>query len=362
VQNAVRESELATLTLTPEAEKRLGIELASVEWKRVQRTRTFGGEVVVPAGREITVTAPMAGRLAGPASGAAPAAGSAVSHGQTVFRLYPLPSERELVLAREEVTQAQIRFDTAQKRAARAEQLLKDRAGSVRTAEEARAELQSSGAALAAAQARLDLVTKGAETAPASLTPVTVNAPLAGVVSEMHALAGQNVAAGAALFRIVNAETLWVRVAVYVGELEAVQAGMTAQVMAANGGTTRRVLSARPVAAPPSANTSAASVDLYYELANQDGRLRPAQRVEVSLPLKDSEQALTVPWAAVLHDVYGSTWVYVNTAPHVYSRRRVEVRYVVNGIAVLARGPAAGAKVVTAGAAELFGTEFSTGK
>jgi cobalt-zinc-cadmium efflux system membrane fusion protein len=40
----------------------------------------------------------------------------------------------------------------------------------------------------------------------------------------------------------------------------------------------------------------------------------------------------------------------------------VEVRRVVNSLAVLARGPAVGAKVVTAGAAEIFGTEFGTGK
>ena len=43
-------------------------------------------------------------------------------------------------------------------------------------------------------------------------------------------------------------------------------------------------------------------------------------------------------------------------------RRPVEVRDVVDRVAVLARGPAPGTRIVTAGAAELFGTEFGPGK
>jgi hypothetical protein len=65
---------------------------------------------------------------------------------------------------------------------------------------------------------------------------------------------------------------------------------------------------------------------------------------------------------AVPHDIHGGTWVYENIAPQQYARRRVEVRRVVKSLAVLVRGPTVGAKVVTAGAAELFGTEFGTGK
>jgi hypothetical protein len=71
---------------------------------------------------------------------------------------------------------------------------------------------------------------------------------------------------------------------------------------------------------------------------------------------------LVVPWSAVTHDINGGAWVYENVAPQQYARRRVEVRRVVGPLAVLARGPAVGAKVVTAGVAELFGTEFGTGK
>ena len=97
-------------------------------------------------------------------------------------------------------------------------------------------------------------------------------------------------------------------------------------------------------------------------MRNAGGRLRPGQRVSVTLSLTGADQQNVVPWSAVLHDVHGGTWVYEALGEHVYARRRVEVQDVVDGGAVLARGPAAGTKVVSVGAAELFSTEFGPAK
>jgi multidrug efflux pump subunit AcrA (membrane-fusion protein) len=82
----------------------------------------------------------------------------------------------------------------------------------------------------------------------------------------------------------------------------------------------------------------------------------------VTLPLREEEEALHVPRAAILWDYLGGAWVYEKTAPRTYTRRRVELRRTQGEVAVLARGLRAGAEVVTAGAAELFGTEFGAGK
>ncbi|MEQ1851562.1 MAG: efflux RND transporter periplasmic adaptor subunit, partial [Chthoniobacteraceae bacterium] len=65
---------------------------------------------------------------------------------------------------------------------------------------------------------------------------------------------------------------------------------------------------------------------------------------------------------AVLHDIHGGQWVYEQTADHTYTRRRIQVARLAGNDAVLTSGPAAGSKIVTDGAAELFGTEFMTGK
>ena len=97
-------------------------------------------------------------------------------------------------------------------------------------------------------------------------------------------------------------------------------------------------------------------------MPNTNGAYRPGERLGVTLPLRTTTENLTLPWASVLHDIQGATWVYEQTAPQTYVRRPVEVRYVTDGLAVLGRAPANGAKIVTTGAFELFGTEFGVGK
>ena len=54
--------------------------------------------------------------------------------------------------------------------------------------------------------------------------------------------------------------------------------------------------------------------------------------------------------------------MYVVREPRVYVRQRVVVADITGSLAVLSQGPAAGARVVTDGAAELFGVEFGAGK
>ena len=101
---------------------------------------------------------------------------------------------------------------------------------------------------------------------------------------------------------------------------------------------------------------------LYYTIDNADGSLRPGERLGVSMPMKDSEESLTIPNGAVLHDIYGGTWVYVPGDDNSFRRERIIVRYLTEDTAVLSAGPAVGTKVVVGGSAELFGTEFGPGK
>ena len=68
-----------------------------------------------------------------------------------------------------------------------------------------------------------------------------------------------------------------------------------------------------------------------------------------------------VPYAAVLYDVNGVTWVYTNPEPLVFVRHRIVVDYIEGANAVLLDGPVLGTEVVTVGAAELFGAEFEVG-
>ncbi|MGH3119055.1 MAG: hypothetical protein ACRDQ2_18460 [Gaiellales bacterium] len=75
----------------------------------------------------------------------------------------------------------------------------------------------------------------------------------------------------------------------------------------------------------------------------------------------DGTQRKVVPYAAVLYDAQGDTWVYTSPEPQVFVRHRVSVDYIDGDLAVLSEGPPTGTEVVTVGAAELFGAEFEIG-
>ncbi len=318
---------------------------SSVEKRRVARSRSESGEVITPPGKSNVVTAPIAGTVMAASDAPDSVAGSPVRKGAVIMRLTALPPGGD-------IAGAEIRLGAAKTKAARVEQLLKDGAASRRALEEAQAEL-----ALAEAAARVARPLTGrAEDA------IPMTSPQDGVLRAVHVGAGQTVASGAALFEVDAQGALWVRVPLYVGDLSDVDSAAPAQVSMLSSVASGRSFPAAPVTGPPTSNPDAATTDLYYALQGGVAQFRPGQRVAVSLPSRSSAESLVVPWSAVLHDLSGGTWVYENVAPHVYARRRVEVRYVADGLAILARGPAPGAKVVSVGAMEIFGTEFGTGK
>jgi hypothetical protein len=64
-----------------------------------------------------------------------------------------------------------------------------------------------------------------------------------------------------------------------------------------------------------------------------------------------------MPYSALLYDTEGETWTFTNAEPLTYVRQKIKVDRIDGDNAILAQGPAAGTKVVTVGAAELFGSE-----
>jgi cobalt-zinc-cadmium efflux system membrane fusion protein len=359
VNNAVKEPELSTLTLTPDAERTAGIELVEVVMQSLPDYRTLSGEAMVPPTQSRTVVSPVAGTLM--EAGATLEPGVSIRKTQQLFRLLPLDREsrgRDLrAEAERELRNAQAQLETAQSRVNRAEQLLRDGAGSQRNVEDAKLELSQAQAAEKAARDQLQYVTANPFDKPEGLL---IEAPEDGILLKSYAGPGQVVSGGTALIDIARIDPLWIRVPVYAGE--AVEFSKTPAVIHPLGRTpgvdAQRL---KRVNGVPAANASAATVDFFYEVSNSPLKYRPGEKVGVSF-VSGKTNALAVPWSAVIHDINGGTWIYANTAPHTYSRRRVELASVVNGTAALRRGPDAGTRIVKTGAAELFAAEFGVGK
>ncbi|MGH7134277.1 MAG: efflux RND transporter periplasmic adaptor subunit, partial [Pirellulales bacterium] len=305
VAHSAKEGDLNTIELTPEAEQRLGIQTAAVERKAVHRRWTYGGEVVLPTGASITVSAPTSGTLLAVSEGSVPELGSRVERNQPVFLLLPLLSpERGVLTPAERINVAQVRIqlsqakvnaagqlercranlELAEKNHERAQRLFREKAGTAATVDTTHGALDVAQKELAAAQENHDLLKKiNLDAEAGDAQPIPIISPRDGYVRLQHATIGEIVPPGAPLFEVVDYDPIWVKVPIYAGELPSIAEQEPARVAGRGDLDPADARTAEPVQAPPSADPQAATVDLYYQLPNSSGRLRPGQRLNVRL-------------------------------------------------------------------------------
>ncbi len=354
VSHPIAEADLPAVHLSAEAISRLRIETTAVRAGPLPRTRLVGGEVVVPPGRTVTVTAPVAGEVHFVTSEPL-LPGAAVQRGAGLLRLTAIaPTDRDTrARVAREVAAAEANLAALELRVTRNQALIDQGAGSARALEEAVAARDVAQADLAAARARATTLSRDPLLSDVAML---VRAPGNGVIRLLAVAEGQPVAAGAPLFELVGVEALQVRVPVYAGDLARLASGGLPRVRR-NGEA--RSIETRFVPGPPTAEPDRSTVDRYLALPSDAG-LAPGERVLVELPLQDVASALVVPAAAVVIDAWGGAWVY-RCENGRYVRARVDPARRAGDDMVLAHGPAVGSCIVSVGAVELFGAEFPPG-
>jgi len=90
---------------------------------------------------------------------------------------------------------------------------------------------------------------------------------------------------------------------------------------------------------------------------------KAAQRLDIQTGKvrQDASGRKVVPYAAVVYDKDGSTWVYTNPQPLTYIRHTIIVELISGDDAVLKEGPDVGMQVATTGAPQLYGAEKGVG-
>lgn len=345
VDNERSEQDLALVRLVSRATERLGIQTTSVERRPTTRTQSFGGFVMTAPGRVLQIVSPGDGTVLAAGGAGLPYPGTRVEKGEELLRL--------LVVSPAEAAQAREIVEVAAARLAVAEAALEEQgdAGLL--------EVERARSSLEAARHRQRLLTSGAGSGAERLAPLLVTSPFAGVVSSLAVSAGQSVSAGAALVELVQTDPVWVRTPLFSGDLSLLDPRADASVRRLGERDWR---SGPRIAGPPTANASSSSVDLFFELPNPSGELRPGERVEVRLAFASQGPAIVLPHSAVVYDIHGASWVYEELESDVYVRRRLEIDFVRGDDVVARSGPADGARIVTEGAAELFGAEFGIGR
>ncbi len=381
---SVAEGQLNTIELTSDAFRRLDLQTATVREHKMVRTRPYGADIVLPTGAAIVVSAPLAGTVSRVDGTPFIEVGQRVPEGQTLLQLMPLLSPERAVLTPAErvrfaeakntlaqsridaeglVQQSQVQVDAAKIALDRAERLLRDKAGTVRMVDEAKAQRELAEKSLVAARNRLrqvEAVTLDEDAG--TLEPISIPTPLGGMIRSLPVRPGELVAAGAPLFEVMHDDVQWVKVPVYVGDIEGLDMARPARMTVLSGRHSDCDEMLHPVTLPPTALPLAAAIDMYYELPNSGHNFPPGKKVTMHIPLRGDTNQIALPWSAVIHDIYGGQWVYEQTDERKFVRRRVDVAWVEGDLAAIRRGIAAGTKVVVAGAAELAGTEFGFAK
>jgi hypothetical protein len=86
---------------------------------------------------------------------------------------------------------------------------------------------------------------------------------------------------------------------------------------------------------------------------------KAAERIGIeTVPASGNE----VPYAAVIYDIEGNTWIYTNPESLTFVRALIEIDHIEGDTAILSESLASELTVVTVGVAELYGTETGVSK
>lgn len=361
-QTVVHEATLNTVYINDQSYRKLGIQIAPIKLEELTASKIYGGEIIVPAGGLVSVSAPISGRLL-TVDKAAFKAGSQVKSGQLLYRIQPIitadaranlvnalaDAESLVNIAKSQVNATEIALNRAKK-------LLQDLVGSQRNVDEANAAhdiaLRNLEAAHVKRNALHQVVNLG------TVEPIDIRSPQAGMISNIFAVNEQLVSAGNPLIEISSLNSLWVRVPIPAGDLNSIDQQAEAKIQPLSATSDASALVVKTIKGPQTADSLTSSVHLYYTISNEQSLWRPMQRVSVSINTQSkSIHALTLPWSAVVFDIYGGSWVYTQQSQHQYARKRVFLDHVRGNQAIISEGPPEGSSVVVHGALELFGVE-----
>ena len=303
-------------------------------------------EVTPRSGGEVSVTAPLAGRLTGESF---PGIGTRVAQGQVLGAVIPptaVPNDRAaLDLAKAE---AEASLDYAKRDRERATRLVEGGAAPSKRVDEARVAERTAEARLHAAEERIRQfdASRTAEGVGGS-APFAIRSPITGTVVEMAASPGLNLKGGETLYRIVDTDRVYVQAIVPEAEFPSIRKLTGAEIEIPGLDKPRPV--GRLVSVNKIVDAATRTFPVIYEASNADGRIAINQTVTIRLFLSNASQGITIPEPALVDDG-GRPVVFIQREGESFVRRPVEVGRRQNGLAEITSGVNAGDRVVTRGA------------
>jgi cobalt-zinc-cadmium efflux system membrane fusion protein len=303
--------------------------VAPADGREVASELTVAGKVQFDDDHVARVLVPVAGQIVD----LRVKVGDQVRKGETLGAI----SSRDAAVAIGENIEAHRDLDLAEKSAAMTEDLYEHEAASRMALQQAQNDLAKARARVARTEETLRVLGLHDTAEPSPFTGrVPLKSSIAGVVIERKVTEGQFVQPDATpIITLADLSTVWVLGDVFERDLRLVAAGEQARITTAAypGETFRGTIDYISDAIDPSTRTAKVRV----KVPNTGNRLKPEMFASIALDVKH-ERAVSVPATAVLTEDEKS-FVYVETAPGRFVRRRVDIapaagdeRRVLNGI------------------------------
>ena len=242
--------------------------------------------------------------------------GSAVQRGQPIARFRDDVLRASAASARAEVATTRMAVAVAVAESTRAEALFRE--GAI-----ARRDHDNALLATESARARFALAEAQAASAEDRLETATLKAPVGGIVSALHAQAGDRVDNGKPVLSIVDNRVLELEASVEAQWLRELRIGRTVWLTVSQaGGDT---ITGRIARINPSADPATRQVRLYVDVPNGAGRLVGGLFVSGHAVVAEARDVVTVPPAAVRSEGERQETVVYVVARQIVARRPVTV-------------------------------------
>lgn len=320
---------------------------AVIEDRRLRASLRVPAEVIPRSGGEAEVTVPFDGRLV---ASNLPVTGARVSQGQVLASLLPptsAPSDlSSLDLAKSE---ASLALQLARKDRERAERLVQSGAAPAKRLDEARTVEATVEARLRAAEARLAQYESSstAEPNPKGARLFALRAPISGVVVETTAAPNANVEAGEVLFKILDADSVYVSAIVPEADFPKLR-NLNGAELEVPGSEQPRTLG-RLVSVGRVVDPRSRTFPVIYQVDNRDRSIAIHQALYVRLFTKAANIAPAVPESALVDDG-GRPVIFIQESGEAFLRRPVKLGIREGGHVQVLEGAFPGERVVTLGA------------
>jgi membrane fusion protein, heavy metal efflux system len=277
-------------------------------------------------------------------------------------QLQALDVELTVKAAAAEAIRARVAFNQAEQVLRRIRALREQNAKSAREHEETEFDQRKAEADLSAAEAlrkTYERAKKQLADRPRSvdlshgMPAVELKAPIAGIIVAVNATVGEHVHADAAVFTVLNTDTVLIEAQIPEADLGRLGSshGATYEISEVPG-TFAPILGnggGRLVHLGTSVDPKTRTVPLVYEVPNPDGRLRIGMALNVYVETAHVEEALVVPVSALV-DEDGRAIAFVQVAGETFEKRDLTLGIRDGAFVQVLAGLAAGERVVTKGA------------